>query len=80
VTAVGELTPEYEGRVDFVLISAEETAGRQDEIIEYGFVDQKHGLVGFTSERVALVKMPGHNFGKPEIQEAANTLLAVEAD
>ena len=45
VAAVGELEPEYEGRIDFVIISAEETAQRADEIEEFGFTEQKHGLV-----------------------------------
>ena len=75
VAAVGELEPEYKERVDFVLVSAEETAQRADEIELYGFTDLKHGLVGFNSEREALVKIPGHQFGKQEIVAAIHTLL-----
>ena len=44
-TAVGELAVEYEGRVRFNIVSAEETAKRGDEIELYGFTEQLHGLV-----------------------------------
>ena len=76
---MGELEPEYEGRIQFVLIPAEETARRGDEIEEYGFTDQLHGLVGFTSEGEPLVKIPGHQFGKEEIVEAIETLLSEDS-
>lgn len=72
---MGELRTEYEGRIDFVLINAEETAKRGDEIEEYGFTDELHGLVGFTSNRAVVVKMPGHLFGKEEIVQAIERLL-----
>jgi hypothetical protein len=72
---VGELEIEYEGRIQFVLIDAEETANRGDEIEEYGFADQLHGMVGFTSNRTVVVKMPGHSFGKEEIVQAIEKLL-----
>jgi len=76
---VGELETEYEGRIQFVVIDAEETAKREDEIEEYGFTDQLHGMVGFSSDRTPLVKMPGHMFGKEEIVEAIETLLGEDA-
>ena len=76
---MGELEPEYEGRVDFVLISAEETARRPQEIEAFGFTDLMHGLVGFTSDGDALVKIPGHQFGRPEIVAAIEELLAAES-
>jgi hypothetical protein len=75
VAAVGELESEYAGRIDFVLIPADETAKRFDEIEAFGFKELKHGLVGFSSDRDPLVKIPGHNFGKPEIVAAIETLL-----
>ena len=75
---MGELEPEYEGRIDFVLISADETAQRADEIEAYGFTEARHGLVGFTPEGDPLVKMPGHYFGKEEIVAAIEVLLAEE--
>ena len=65
--------------MDFVIIPAEDTAQRGDEIEAFGFTELRHGLVGFTSEGDPLVKLPGHNFGKPEIEAAAAQLLAADA-
>ncbi len=75
---MGELEPEYEGRIQFVLIPAEETAKRQDEIEEYGFTDLKHGLVGFDAQGETVVTIPGHDFGKPEIVGACEQVLVEE--
>ena len=72
---MGELESEYEGRIQFVLIDAEETAKRGDEIEEYGFTDLLHGLVGFTSDGTVVEKLPGHQFGKEEIVQVIETLL-----
>jgi hypothetical protein len=72
---VRELEPEYAGRVDFVLVPAAETAKRGDEIESFGFSDLKHGLVGFTCDRRAVVKIPGHAFGRAEIVAAIETVL-----
>ena len=66
---------EYEGRVDFEVIPAEETYQRFDEIEAFGFEAERHGLVGFDRNGDALVKMPGHNFSKDEIAEAIEALL-----
>lgn len=75
VAAVGELEQEYGDRIDFVIVGAEETAQRGDEIEEFGFTDLKHGLVGFDREGEARTKMPGHQFGKPEILAVVQDLL-----
>ena len=76
--AVGELAQVYEGRVRFEVVPAEETANRGDEIEEYGFTEQLHGLVGFDRSGDAVVKMPGHQFGKEEITDAIEQLLATD--
>ena len=76
MAAVGELEQEYQGRVDFVIVPAEETARRSDEIEEYGFTDQRHGLVAFDEDGDVCVKLPGHQFGKAEIEAAVETVLA----
>lgn len=76
---MGELAQEYEGRVRFEVVPAEETENRQDEIDAYGFTAQRHGLVGFDPSGAALVKMPGHMFGKEEIDAAIQTLLAADS-
>jgi hypothetical protein len=72
---VRELEPMYAGRVNFVVVPAAETAKRRDEIESFGFSDLKHGLVGFTCDRRAVVKIPGHNFGRTEIAEAIEKIL-----
>ena len=72
---MGELDQEYGDRVDFVIVSADDTQQRQDEIIEYGFVDLKHGLVAFTVDGEAAVKIPGHQFGREEIEAAVLEVL-----
>ena len=72
---MGELAQEYEGRVNFVVVPAEETAERSDEIELYGFTEKKHGLVAFTPDGDPAVKLPGHSYGKPEIVEAVTAVL-----
>ncbi len=73
---MGELEEEYGDRVDFVLVPAAETAQRADEIEAFGFTEQKHGLVAFTADGVPLVKLPGHQYGKEEVQAATEAVLA----
>ena len=77
-SAVGELAAEYEGVVEFEVIPAEETANRGDEIDLYGFTAQKHGLVGFGADGEVAVKLPGHQYGKEEIVQAVEQMLAPE--
>ena len=72
---MGELEQEYGDRVDFVIVSAAETEQRHDEIVEFGFVDLKHGLVAFDLEREPVVKIPGHAFGREEIEAAVLEVL-----
>ena len=76
VAAVSELEQEYGEAVDFVIVPAEETAQAQAELEEFGFTASKHGLVAFTPEGEALVKIPGHQFGRDEIQAAIEAVLA----
>ena len=73
---MGELEQQYGDRVNFNVVSAEETARSFDKIEEYGFVDLKHGLVVFSPEGEAVVKMPGHQFGKDEIAAGIERVLA----
>jgi hypothetical protein len=75
---VRELEREYEGRVDFVVIPADQTAKRADEIEAFGFTDQKHGLVAFDGDRRPVVKMAGHAFGRAEIEAAIEKVLPPE--
>ena len=42
---------------------------------EFGFTDAKHGLVAFDSQGEAKVKIPGHSFGREEIENAIEQVL-----
>ncbi len=75
LAAVRELEPTYNDRIDFVVISALETAKRQLEIEAFGFKDQKHGLVAFAGDKTAVVKLPGHSYGRPEVEAAILAIL-----
>lgn len=75
---MGELQTEYADRVNFNVIPAEETARRSDELDEYGFTELRHGLVIFSSDGEAIVKMPGHQFGRTEIEAGIGEVLAFE--
>ncbi|MCA8980404.1 MAG: hypothetical protein KDC14_10290 [Planctomycetes bacterium] len=72
---MGELQAEYGARVEFTIIPAEETARSFDKIEEYGFVDLKHGLVIFDADGTAVVKLPGHMFGRSEIDAGIQQVL-----
>ena len=74
---MGELETEYGNSIEFNIIGAEETAAKADELAIYGFTDLKHGLVVFDANGDAQVKMPGHEFGKAEIQAAIEKVLAL---
>ena len=75
---MGELEQQYEDQVQFTIIPAEQTALAKDEIAEYGFTDLRHGLVVFDDEGVAVVKIPGHQFGKSEIEAGITQVLPTE--
>jgi len=75
---VRELETEYAGRVECVIVPGEETAQRADEIERWGFTELRHGLVAFTSGGEPLVKLPGHDYGEPEIRAAIEAVLAAE--
>lgn len=74
-SAVGELAQEYEGRVEFNVIPAEETMRRAEELDSYGFTALKHGLVGFDATGEVRVKLAGHDFGKDRIAAAVEEVL-----
>ena len=50
-----------------------------DEIEMFGFTDLKHGLVAFDSEGNAEVKIPGHQFGREEIEKAVQEVLPADS-
>ncbi|MHC4955729.1 MAG: hypothetical protein ACYTGZ_17900 [Planctomycetota bacterium] len=71
---MGELSKEYEGRVEFLITSAKTPAG-QAAIKKYEIDARQHGLVGFDRNGEVLVRMSGHNFTKADIKEEVETLL-----
>ena len=60
-----ELEPEYEGRIDFVLVSPDDTKARVNELEEYEL--GSHGLVAFDAQGELRAHIPGHEFGREEI-------------
>ncbi len=76
MAAVGELQPEYEGRVNLTVVSAEETKLRQQEIQRYNLDARSHGIVAFDSNGEPVASIAGHAFGEPEIR----MLIAQVAD
>lgn len=72
---MSELEQEYEGRATFTIVSPEETVAAAAEIEAFGFTDAKHGLVVFDGEGPAQVKLPGHMFGRTEIEAGLNKVL-----
>ncbi|MFT4541408.1 MAG: hypothetical protein ACI835_003869 [Planctomycetota bacterium] len=70
-----ELEHDYEGRAIFTIILAEGTAASFDDIEAFGFADLRHGLVVFNGDGEAKVKLPGHMFGRVEIEEGLKGVL-----
>lgn len=58
-----------------MIVSPEVTQAAGAKLEEYGFSEQKHGLVIFDAAGEAVVKMPGHNFKKSEIEEGLKDVL-----
>ena len=75
---MGELEQEYGNRVDFRVMRPEETAAASADIEAFGFTELRHGLVAFSPEGEALVKLAGHSFGRDGIAAAAETVLAAD--
>ena len=73
MAAVRELEPEYEGRIVFEIIPPEETLKRAEELQEFDL--GSHGMVIFDADGVDRAHIPGHEFGRPEIEVAIQTVL-----
>ena len=72
---MGELAKEYEGKVQFELVSPQETQAAAEDLAKFGFTDAKHGLVAFDSNGEAQVMIPGHSFGREVIVGAIEQVL-----
>ena len=73
--AVSELESEYADQADFVVISPEETAKASADIERFGFTDNLHGLVIFDGAGEPAVKLPGHSYGREEIEAGLKEVL-----
>lgn len=67
---MSELREVHGDAVDFVIVSAAETATRGAEIERYNLVARKHGLVAFDASGEPILSIAGHNFARPEIEMA----------
>jgi hypothetical protein len=76
VAAVDGLRAEYEGRVEFTIISPEETAERGAELEALHLISRGHGLVAFDQAGEAVVTIAGHNFGEDEILMAVGQVVS----
>ena len=72
---MSELEQEYEGRARFTIVSPEQTAAASAEIEAFGFTELKHGLVVFDGEGNPQLKLPGHMFGRAEIEAGLTKVL-----
>ena len=72
---MSELEQEYGNRVDFVIVPAEKTAHSRLDLERFGFTALKHGLVAFDAAGEPVVKIPGHQFGREEIEAAVQAVL-----
>ena len=70
MAAVSELRTVHGDQVDFVIVPAEETARRGDEIERYVLSARRHGLVAFEKTGEPVFAIAGHDFGKAEIELA----------
>jgi len=73
VAAVRELEAEYEGRFTFEIVPPEETLKRAEELGLYDL--GSHGLVVLDSKGVEVAHLPGHQFGREEIEAAMQAAL-----
>ena len=67
-----EAAKKYEGKVVFNIVPTSKDV--EQDVKSFGI--GTHGLVGFDSGGKMATKIPGHNFGKGEIIQAIDTLLA----
>lgn len=67
---MGELETQYGNDVNFVIVDAEETKQRGDELELYMLSSRRHGLVAFDAAGEVVMTIAGHQFGRPEIEMA----------
>ncbi len=67
-----ETVKKYQGKIRFNIVPISKAVEQEVKSFDIG----DHGLVGLDSEGKMAAKIPGHNFGKGEIIQAIDTLLA----
>jgi hypothetical protein len=70
--AVSELEEEYAGQVTFTIIEPEVTKTNGDV---QAYELDTHGMVAFDPAGEVITTLPGHDFGKEEIEEMIGTVL-----
>jgi hypothetical protein len=75
VAAVSELRTEYAGRVRFVVVQPEQTLSGED-VARYEL--GTHGLVAFDADGKVFGTLPGHDFGRAEIEALVRRMLEGE--
>ena len=70
---MGELKVEYEGRIEFTIVSAR-TPEAQEEVLDLE-IGSNHGLVGFNRKGEPELTMPSHNYTKEDIKDELDELL-----
>ena len=67
MAVVDELREEYGDRVDFEVVSPEETGAAGEDLARYNLSSRGHGLVAITAGGQAVVTIAGHRFGREEV-------------
>ena len=73
--AVRELEQEYKGQAIFEIKTPQETAASYDKILAFGFADLRHGLVIFDANGAPTLKLPGHAYGRAQIEAGLKAAL-----
>ena len=71
---MSELGKEYEGRITVTIKDVNTEEGKA-AVEKYGWQDPKHGLVTLGPDGEMVGTLPGHTYGKDEIQQKIDELL-----
>ena len=72
-----ELEKEYEGRITVDIRDVNTDEG-QAAVKKYGWEEPLHGLVTLKPDGTMVGTLPGHRYGKEEIQQKIEELLAAQ--
>jgi hypothetical protein len=74
---VRELGDEYEGQITVTILDVNTEEG-QAAVEKYGWQEPLHGLVTLRPDGTMVGTLPGHRYGKPEVEAKVKELLAAE--